>query len=75
MSIYGIGYKIFVDISFKGLDIELVRERRQQNKGLYLFFAVLKFTARQWAVVPDLVSRTRFSREGIISETFLEQCP
>ena len=36
---------------------------------------VLKVTARPWVVVPALVSRTRFSREGIISEVSLEQCP
>jgi len=34
---------------------------------------VLNVTARPWVEVPALVSRTRFSREGIISETSLEQ--
>jgi len=84
MSIYGMGYKIFVDIRFKGLDIKLVWEHAHTAHAgkAFHFFAVrvkksfwnfdvrtvLKVTARPWVVVPALVSRTRFSCEGIISE-------
>jgi len=47
------------------------------KKTIWNFYVrtVLNVTARPWVVVPALVSRAHFSREGIISETSLEQCP
>jgi len=84
MSISGMGYKIFVGISFKGFDIKLFGNAHADNafhifavrvkKSFWNFDVrtVLNVTARPWVVVAALVSRTRFSRVGIISETSLE---